>query len=325
MAEDDESDTQAANEQPLYNPLLTKVYGNNKELLENDISAHMEGPQRALNRVSALRKLVREKGRKELPGEVSVSGYFFQTYQRKPTESNDVPGMSVYLGTKNGVKTIHADAKEHLPKPSEHKLTAKVFGERQKWTGLTQIENVIYGSTSLKAVPKKTSFEPATDADIGQKLWDMSKDITAIRDGQDAYRSYVAAIFQVGKFENGQLVGQEPILDSGGAAHLRVGLTDELDRKTGRPAGRAKTFVEITSEGQLRTFLGEYFDDTFLMTDNATKELSDSLLGTPVIVFGSGTTPNNERLSRVQKERMKQSRINIYGGRGVIAPWDPSQ
>jgi hypothetical protein len=315
----------AEDEAPMYNPLLTKVYNGDREQLENDISEKLEGPNRSLNRKSALTKLVREKGRRELPNEVSIAGYFLQRYQRKPTDSNDTPGMSVYVATKQGIRTIHAESPEHLPSPKEHGLTAKVFGEKQKWTNLTQVENVIYGSISLRSNKGKTSFSPATDADIGQHLWDMCKEITVIRDGQDAWRAYVAAIFPVGRFENGQLSGNEPILDSNGLAHLRVGLTDQLDRKTGRPQGRAKTFVEITSEAQLKTFLGPYFDDTFLMSENATKELADTLQGQPIIVFGSGTTPNNERLTRVQKERMKASRINIYGGRGTIAPWNPAQ
>lgn len=323
MANEEGEESGSAPGDPLYNPLLTKVFGGNKEALENEIAAKMEGANKSLNRTSAMRKIVREKGRRELEGTVTRSGYYLQNYPRKPTESNDTPGISVYLATKQGIATIHADSKEALPNPKASGLTGKIFGEKQKWSGLTEVENIIYGTKSLRSGKGKVTLAPATHADIGQKLWEMSHDITTIKDGQDIWRGYVAAIFPVGIFENGKAVGNHPILGSGGEAALRVGLTDSIDRKTGRPEGRAKTFVQITSEGQLKTLLGEYFEESFLLQDNAAKELADSLLGQPVVVFGSGTTPQSDRLTKTQRERMREPKIGVWGGRGVIAPWIP--
>jgi hypothetical protein len=324
MDEEPEGESEAASsiEQPLYDPLLTKVYGGNKDQLENDVAALQEGPHRALNRVSALRKLVREKGRKELPGTVEVAGYFLQTYQRQPRDNSpeNEPGLSVYLGTKQGVRTIHGANKEAFPSAKAVGLTGKVFGEKQKWSGLKQIENVIYETVSLRAEKGHSKIAPAQTTDVGGKLWEMAKDITMIKDGQGVWRGWVATIFPVGIFENGKRVDTRPILDNNGAAHLSVGLTDEIDRKTGRaPVGKKPLYVEITSEPQLKTFLGSYFDETSLMSDKATQELSDALIGQAVVVFGSGRTPQAQNVKRPVKE----PRIRMYGGNGTISPWNP--
>lgn len=325
---DDEGDTMAESgtdrEKALYTPLLTKVYDNSKEQLENAIAEQLLGPHRALNRQAAMQRLVREKGRRELPDTVDAIGRYLQTYQRVPREgSTEEPGISVYLANKGGVKTIHGANKDAFPSAKGAGLT-KIFGERQKWSGLTQVENVLYSTISLRSVRGQTKIAPATVAEAGPKLWDVANDITMIKDGQGVWRGWVATIFKVGTFDQKtrQRTGSLPILDNHGAAHLSVGLTDEIDRKTGRaPVGKKALYVEITSEAQLRTFLGNYFSEETLMGDNAAQELADALTGQPVIVFGSGRTPQAEN----QRRPVTEPRIKMYGGNGTISPWVPEQ
>jgi hypothetical protein len=307
-------------EKPIYNALLSKVFQGNTEALDAEIQ-RVQDETGSINRASALRKLFREKGRRELSSNASVVGYFLQQYQRQAGEDGE-SRYSVYLATLRGITTIHInDPRTDLPSVRESGLTMKTFGERQKWTGLSEVENILYGTTSLYAKKGVTKFEPASEDSIPKKLGDLSRPITEIEDGQFLWHAYISVIFPVGEFEGGELKGNKPILGTGGEAHARVGLTDEVDRKTGNP-GNARTFVEITSEYQLRTLLGEYWDDGLLLSDDAFTELRDALKSTPVLVFGSGVTPNNPRLNVQVRQRMKSPKIQLTNGRGLIVPYD---
>ncbi|MHB8153908.1 MAG: hypothetical protein ACYDG3_12755 [Bacillati bacterium] len=336
MATNNDENEQTTNESPIiaerrmYDALLSKVYGGDKEQLQNDIAEKRQAG--ALNDLSALRKLTRDKGRRVLPETVDLSGWFLQSYERQEDRQGNARGWSIYLATKNGIVTIHCgDPRVDLPKPSEKGISMKRFGNQQKWTGLQQVENVLYGTTSLSVVKGKTSFAPATDADLGGRLW---KDVAApllrqdgalnITDGQSLWRAYIAAIFAVGKFENGKNVGNEPLIDTGGRANLRIGLIDSVDNRTGRVA-QAKTFVQLTSIEQLRTLLGSYYDENFLLSDQAVTEMQQSFTGQPVLVFGSGRTPNSPTLTATQRKYMKEPKIQMFGGHGVVAPWVPEK
>jgi hypothetical protein len=297
--------------------LLEKVYGGNKEQLENDIQAKKD-EQGAINDVSALRKLVSEKGRREV-GSTSVAGYYLQRYELKPREGSTESAMSVYLATKQGVRTIHGRNKADMPNIREYKGKL-VFGDRQTWSDLSEVENVLTGTRMLYVNKGKTRLAQATQEEIGPDLWNMSADITKITDGQHTWRAYIGAIFPVGIFENQQAVGNKPILENNGLANLRVGLTDSVDPKTLRP-GQTKTFVQITQVDQLHTFLGEYYDEAMLMGEpkEVARELRDALNGYSVIVFGSGKTPQSP--NQQKNRRVKEPKIGIWGGRGTIAPW----
>lgn len=334
MATNNDENEQTTNETPVIaerrmrENLLSKVYGNDKEQLENDIAEKRQAG--SLNDMSALRKLVREKGRRVLPDTVDVAGRFLQSYERQDDKQGNARGWSIYLAAKNGVTTIHCeDPRVDLPKPAEKGVSMKQFGNPQKWTGLQQVENVLYGTISLSVTRGKTSFAPATDADIGARFWrDIASPLVRqdgslnISDGQGVWRAYIAAIFAVGKFENGKNIGNEPILDTGGRANLRIGLIDTIDNRTGR-VGQAKTFVQLTSIGQLQSFLGNYYDENFLLSDDAVREMQQSFTGQSVLVFGSGRTPNSPTLTATQRKYMREPKINLYGGHGVVAPWVP--
>lgn len=307
--------------------LLSKVYENNKERLENDIAVKRQGG--ALNDLSALRKLSREKGRRELPEPVDVVGRFLQSYERQDDRSGKDRGWSIYLSTRNGVVTIHcADPRSDLPSPTERGISMRKFGNPQKWTGLTQIENVLYGTTSLSVKKGKTSFIPAKPEELGGRFWDVCMPLAKqdgslnITDGQGTWRAYISVIFPVGVFENGKNIGNLPIIDSGGRANLRIGLTDGLEQRSGR-TNQTKTFVQLTTIKQVETLLGSYYDEGFLLSDQAIPELQASFTGQPVIVFGSGRTPNSPTLTATQRKYMKEPKIQMFGGHGVVAPWIP--
>jgi len=309
-------------DKPIYDALLTKVYGGKKDDLEDAIS-QIQQETRAINRRSAIRKLFRDKGNREVDPNATVSGYFLQQYQLAPGEDNE-SRYSVYLATPKGIKTIHInDPRADLPSVKESGLTMKIFGEPQTWTGLVEYENILYGTRSLRAKRGVTKFSPPPDGAITKKLPELSKPITQITDAQDLWHAYISVIFPIGEFEEGetQPTRNKEILPGGGAANARIGLTDEIDKKTGNP-GTTRTFVNITSEAQLRALLGEYWDDTLLMSDNAFSELRDALRSQSVLVFGSGITPNNPRLTPQQRERMKSPKIQLTFGRGLIVPYD---
>lgn len=307
-------------EKPIYDALLGKVFEGDKEALDAEIQK-VQDETGSINRASALRKLFRERGRREVQSNVTVAGYFLQQYQLRAGEDGE-SRYSVYLATPKGIQTIHIqDPKADLPSVKESGLTMKTFGERQKWTGLTEVENILYGNRSLHARRGQTKFAPASDTEITKKLGELSRPITQIEDGQFLWHAYISVIFPVGEFEGGELKGNKPILGTGGEAHARIGLTDEVDRKTGNP-GNARTFVEITSEYQLRSLLGEYWDDGLLLSDDAFTELRDALKSTPVLVFGSGITPSNPRLNAQVRQRMKSPKIQLTNGRGLIVPYD---
>jgi hypothetical protein len=316
-SETGEHDTGMLDAEAIRGPLLQKVFGGNKEKLDNAIAEKEQAG--ALNEVSALRKIASELGRREI-GEAEVFGYMLQSYQLQPNERTGEVSISVYLASKSGVRTLHARSKDHLPDPKKYSGKIKAFGDKQHWSGLTEFENVIYNTRSLYVAKDKTRLSQATQAEVGADLWDMSTDLAKITDGQHTWRAYIGAIFPVGVFENNVPVGNKPILENNGNANLRVGLTDTVDMKTMRP-GQTKTFVQITSESQLRTFLGEYYDDTMLMGEpkDVARELRDAMNGFSVVVFGSGKTPQSPNV--VKKFKVKEPKINIFGGRGVIAPW----
>jgi hypothetical protein len=314
-------------DKPRYEALMSKVFENKKEKIVDAISQKIEAG--ALNVTSALAKLMREYGRKEMTDTIDISGYFLTRYQLQPREqaTEGVRQFSVYLATKRGVATIHADSREDLPSPKAAGLTAKVFGEKQKWTGLKQYQNILSGNISYGSAKSITGIEPATAEEIGPKLWEICNPITKIEDGQGIWKAYVGVVGAVGIFsQQGQ---KEPddykqILENNGVANLRVGLAPSIDRKTGRvEGGRDKTsWITMASEAQLRTFLREYFNDTFLIGDpeDIARELTEALQGQPVVVFGQGQTPNSPRLTKEQRNRMKGPKIQIWQY-GVISPW----
>ena len=309
-------------EKPIYDALLAKVYNGKKEELEDAI-AHVQEETRSINRRSAIRKLFRDKGNREIDSNASVSGYFLQQYQLAPGQDGE-SRYSVYLATPKGIRTVHIDdPRVDLPSVKESGLTMKVFGEPQTWTGLVEFENVLYGTKSLRVKKGATKFSTPDEGVISRSLQDLSKPVTQITDAQDLWHAYISVVFPVGEWEEGetQPSGNKNILPGGGAANARIGLTDEIDRKTGNP-GATRTFVQITSEAQLRVLLGEYWDDTLLMSDNAFTELRDALRSQSVLVFGSGLTPNNPRLTQQQRERMKAPKIQLTFGRGLIVPYD---
>jgi hypothetical protein len=310
-------------ERPLEKALLDKIYKGDKNALEEDIK-NVQEEKGALNRASALRKLLREKGQRETNTNTTVVGYFLQQYRRRVGEDGESQ-YSVYIATPKGISTIHiSDPRSDLPAVEGSGLTMRTFGEPQKWIGLVERENVLYGTKSLYARKGTTRFEPAKPDELSVKLGELSKPITQIEDGQGLWHAYISVVFPLYEFVDGKPAGTLPLVGTGGEANMRVGLTDEIDKRTGNP-GNAKLFVNITSEGQLRALLGDYWDDSLLISDTVFSELRDALKSTPVLVFGSGLTPNNPRMSNYQyKSRMKGPKIQLSYGRGLIVPynWD---
>jgi hypothetical protein len=334
MAEDEPVESMIA-EKATEELLLKKVYNGDAAQLKRDTDE--EEAKGAINHLSALKRVLIAKSRKELPDLTDVSGYLLQRYQlqENPTKDDSQsqrsrPRWSFYLATKQGIRTIHCDdPRVELPSPTDRKISIKTFGDPQVWTGLRQVENVLTGNVSLNVVKGKTDFAPSTPEKIGARLWSLTQPITKmqdgtrvwnIKDGQGLWQAYVAAVFQVGIFENNKLVGQEPVLAGGGKANLRVGLIEGVDKKTGR-VERSRTFVQLTSEDQVRALLRDMYDEDLLGQPNATQELSRALVGTPVYVFGSGQTPKNPNLTAQQRERMKEPKIQMRNGNGIVVPY----
>ena len=299
----------------LEDALLSKVYNGSKEQLERDLAPKIET---ANNRLQALRLLASEVSRVENPTEVSVTGYYLQTYQRSGFGGQDDRGFSSYLANKNGVVTIHFNNKSDLPSPKASGINTSEFGNPQTWSALKQIKNLLSGASYLNVNPGKTKFAPATREDIGASPWELALPLSTIRDELALWHGYVAAIFPVTPFQSSEAL---PILGKGGDANLRVGLSEEpADRKSGRMP-RATHFVDITTETQLRGFLGPIFNETELMSDEGLRGIRQSIVGFPVLIFGRGLTPNNPNLSPTFKLRMTKSKIQLTNGLGAIVPF----
>jgi hypothetical protein len=308
--------------------LLTKVYSGNEDQLNADIKEKRMSAG-ATSDLSAIKKLVREKGDRKLDGVASIQGRFLQLYHRRPRQrdsgqESEERGYSTYLMTAEGVQTVHFTDHKNVPDPRTLGLSMSV-GEPQLWSNLEQHESVITGAKWLVA-PKGTKLAPVDKAQAGKNLWDMSRPITRITDGLGLWNGHISGVFEVAVFdEEGNRTDElKQILGDGGEANLSVGITDDLDQKTGR-VGKAVANVKIKTVPQLETLLGDSYNESALMSENAVAELRDALNGTPVVVFGSGLTRNNPRLNDTQKAKMKRSTVNLTGGLGLISPYEPSQ
>jgi hypothetical protein len=310
-------------ERGLENTLLTKVYNGNKDQLEADIEAELHSPSgEALNRGAALQRLRRTKGQKELPGEHDANGWFTQIYHRANSQSGQERGFSAYLAhPQKGIQVIRFDSMDEIPQPAVSGLKG-TFGEAQKWTGLKKVEYVISGYASLRASKGVTKIQKSNTAEIGKDLWNMSPPLTRITDGLGTYQAFINTIGQaVEEWENGRPKKLYDVLGNGSDAHLSIALTDKVDQKTGTP-GDILQNVEIVNINQLQTLLGDLFLEDRLMDEKGLGDIRDSLRSTPVIVFGSGKTPQGD-LERevVEKFRVKKPKISIDKGPGLVVPY----
>lgn len=309
-------------ERGLENTLLTKVYNNDKEALETDISNEMEGSDGALNRGAALQRLRRTKGQKELPGQHDADGWFTQIYHRANSASGQERGFSAYLAhPQKGIQVIRFESMDDIPQPASSGLKG-TFGEAQKWTGLKKVEYVISGYASLRATKGMTKIQKSTPAEIGKDLWSMSPPLSRITDGLGTYQAYINTIGQaVKEWENGRPKTRHEILGNGSDAHLSIALTDRVDEKTGTP-GDILQNVEIVNINQLQTLLGDLFVEDRLMDEKGLGDIRDSLRSIPVIVFGSGKTPQGDVERDVEEKfRVKKPKISIDRGPGLVVPY----
>lgn len=307
-----------------YKIVADKIYKGDSSALDQDIR-QMISDGDAQNRLAALRKIMRDKGVVDTDTRSSVNAYFLQMYRRSPgnrqgaSDSEEGRGFSAFLAGPDGIKTVHIDKSEYIPDPTKGGLKMGV-GEAQQWTELGSRMNLITGKSWLVAT-KDTRIGKSSPEQISQKLWNISKPITQIVDGLGLWQAYIAGIFTIAEFdpETGRrLESIKPILGDGGQTNLSVGLTDKIDKKTGRP-DRIITNVKILTEPQLKTFLGPLYKEDALLEEDAAKELSYALSGNPVIVFGRGLTPNNPQLPEAYRAKMKKPTLSISNGLGVIS------
>jgi hypothetical protein len=311
-------------EQRLREVLLQKVYNGNASDLKNDIGEMRT--QGATSDYSALKKIVRTKGTRTLESNQSVALRFIQLYHRRPRknaprEEDQERGYSAYGLNNDGIHTIHFADGNDIPDPRKVGLKMEC-GEAQLWTGLEKHENVITGTTWLHA-PRGAAVKPAGSADVGKTFWQASRPVNRITDGQGVWNAWISGVFPVAEWNDGERGEDLPILGDGGDANLSLGLSDTYDNKTGR-AGTLVSTTKIKNVQQLKTLLGDIFDEPMLMSDKAIGELRDALNGQPVIVFGTGQTPGGNQIRDAEiKAKMKRPTIKLSGGLGLVVTYEP--
>jgi len=297
--------------------LLTKVYNNDRTVLDADIAEKRS--QGAGNDLSAVKKLIRDKGKKRVGEGVETTGYFLQLHHRKERQEGVERGFSAYLAVPaGGINTVHFENSSDIPNPKNQGL-AMSFGEIQTWSGLERWESVISQQQWLEA-HKGASIKVGDTKAVGRSLWQLADPITRIAPKQGLWNGWISGVFALNEFDEDGNKGEPiPILGDGGVASLAVGVTDKYDQKTGR-ADRSVASVKIKTANQLETLLGETYDPMLLMSDRALPELRDILNGQPVLIFGSGKTPDQK--SEFGK-RMKRPTVSLAGGVGLMVPYTP--
>lgn len=294
--------------------LLEKVYNGNKDSMEKDILEMLQN-ETAGNRLSAINKLIRQKGTVVESKEGSAAGRFALLYKKRPGEDDIGRGYSVYVLNKNGtsqtVHTVHIPEKVHVPAPDKEKFK-NTFGEVQNWTNLEVQKNVFTGKTFYSATPQ-TRIE-AFSGEI-PKLWNIAQPVDKISNGLGLYGGYISGFFTQNKYVDGERTEETmPIISMNGEANLSVAITNKVNEKTGAPE-RGIIFVSVSSEKQLRELIGDALSDEELLSENATRELGDAFKAAPVLVFGRGSLPGSVGAAPNQK----RITLNIGGGLGRIA------
>jgi hypothetical protein len=303
---------------PLYDLLLAKVYAGNKAKLDEAFEAEKASGEG--NDLNALRRLAFRVRTKPVSDDQTVIGYNLQTYRRQPTAGQEERGFSVYLVNRDGVSTIHFDKRTDVPSPKESGVSMTEFGNPQSWHHIRQVQDLLSDSTFLSVNPGKTKFGPAKPEEIGASLWSIAKPLSQdnITDGLGIWRGYISGLAPVKRYGTDENM---PILGSGGEAHLNVIASENPPPTTGRAERGSGMFLELTEEPQLRALMGELYDPNELMSENGLRVQRGNLVGTPVLIFGSGLTSKNPQLAPQYRERMKASKIKFNNGLGRIVPF----
>lgn len=314
MAENEQAGPVYHADKALHEKLLEKVYSGNEKRLNEDFEKERANGGNTLN---VLRRLANRVARRDVPGEVILSGYYLQTHQVNARPGQDEGGFSSYLlSPEKGITPIHFEKMADLPDPKSVGLDMSYggFGVPQTWTGLKAVESLLSGSTWLTAVPNKTKFSKSTSG-ISQTLWELSKPFThdSISDALGVWHGYITGFSKVKPFGETEKLS---IVAGGGAAHLNVIVASDVDRTSGR-FERNGIFCELTTDNQLRALLGETYNVDELQTEEAEQYLKSNLYGTPVVVFASGKTPGGTK----GKYQIQDTKVSFRNGLGYIIPY----
>lgn len=304
---------------PLYELVTSKIYNGNTAELDKALAAEKEDG--GGNELNVLRRHVSKVRTKEVPGEISVTGYTLQTYRRSGGDSENSRGFSAYVLTPaDGIKTIHFDNKADIPNPKDAGVSPANFGKPITWSHLKQVHDLMNDSSFISVHPGKTKYGPTDATKFGKTMWQLSKPLAPenIKDGFGTWRAYIAGFSRVKKF--GTENEYEPLLD-GGNASMNVIVLDSPPAPTGRTEGGK--FLKLTDETQLHELFGALYNEQELLSEDGLRTMTNSLKGIPVIIFGRGKTPEAKGVS--PQYRVKAPKVSLDNGLGRIVPFSSKE
>jgi len=234
----------------------------------------------ALTEISALRRILRENAAQEIE-KLDLTGVFLADIENRKRHSvwvfsqkDDVP-----------VRISREDAVEDYIS----------FGDMLDIKNLSKMRNIQTDAVWLE-------WTDATTVDMSKekRLDFLNQRAYSVRDIRDPGYYLIKATAKsadsIGIFEEGELVGREPVVEDEDTANVRIVLTDET--------GKHDLTMKVHSPELLAKMIGVDLDAVMSLADrepaDAAREVGDALAERTFLIFGRGSvySPDGDILRR---------------------------